>query len=148
MIDLGALTLAVFNRIAVDPEGEPVRLALGAGAASVLTAEDLRARVVPGVDLPARPLLALRRGAAPVTDRAIVTRPVYTWYALGDEAAGYGAIESLPALVARAYQPYLAVAGTWPADVEVSAGGHERDVTLGGGGGMLLIRIEVAIGAI
>lgn len=144
MIDLSALTTAVYDRLASDTQGADVRGALGAGAASVLMAEDLRVEGLTVDALPARPIVALRRGAVPTTQRAIVDVPIYTWYAYDDPDVGYGRIEALVPLIGAAYQELLTPSGVGVGDIEVSAGAQARQTAPA----LLLCPITVVIGAI
>lgn len=140
MIDLAALGDAVFARAAIDAAGAGLRAVLGSEA-SVLPAEAIWDRVDTGErQLPALPLLALRRGAAPRGDRVNVL-PRFTWYALGDPAVGFGALDALAAPLGALYAAWYAL-GVY--SVEVSAGGHRRDRTLG----LLLVEYELDIGSI
>lgn len=142
MINLAALSDAVYARVASDAAGADLRARLGAGAASVLSAEELRLRTDAGTQrLPALPLLALRRGAAPTIERGLATLPRYTWYALGDPAVGYGALDALAAPIGALYADWLAL-GVY--SVEIAAGPHDRDRTLG----LLLVTYELDIGSI
>ncbi len=144
MVDLAALTAAVYARLKSDSAGDDARTLLGAGADSVLLAEDLRVEGLTIAQLPERPLIALRRGPAP-TDGRVVSRPIYTWYCYDDPATGYGNLEQLPLAVANAYDTALMVnSGDIGRDVVVSAGAQTRDDRLG----LLLVPITVAIGAI
>jgi len=144
MIDLSALTNAVWDRLASDSAGADVRDALGDDANSILMAEDLRVEGLTIADLPARPLLALRRGAVPTTQRAIVDVPVYTWYAYDDTDVGYGRLEALIPLVAAAYGALLTASGVGVGEIEVSAGAQTRSTAPA----LLLCPITVVIGAI
>lgn len=144
MIGLPALTDAVYARLASDAAGAAVRTALGAGASSVLMAEDLRVEGLTIAALPARPIVALRRGAVPTTQRAIVDVPVYTWYAYDDVDVGYGNLEALAPLIAAAYQGGLAVAAVAVGNIEVSAGAQTRSAAPA----LLLCPITVVIGAV
>ena len=142
MIDLAALTSAVYERLKSDSAGADVRAFLPASSSAVLLAEDLRVEGLTVVDLPARPLLALRRGAAPQIDR-VVTMPLYTWYAYDDPSTGYGRLEQLPLLIAQAYESGLTIGTVGVGSIEVAAGGQTRDDRLG-----LLQLITVTIGAV
>lgn len=141
MIDLYALTAAVYARLKSESAGADVRAFLPDGAGAVLLAEDLRVEGLTVLDLPARPILALRRGAAPQLDR-VVTQPIYTWYAYDDPSVGYGRLEQLPYLIWQAYESGLIVGTTAVGAIEVGAGAQTRDERLG-----LLQLITVAIGA-
>lgn len=143
MIDLAALTEAVYQRLSTDDDGAVVRDLLGAGAASVLLAEDLRVEGLTVAQLPARPLVALRRNAAPQIDR-VITRPIYTLYAYADPSEGYGAIEQIPLAVQLAFESGLAIGTVGVGDIEVAAGGQLRDNTLQ----LLFIPISITIGGI
>jgi hypothetical protein len=145
VIDLYALTDAVFERLKSDAEGAAVRTALGDGATSVLLVEDLRLEAQLGAQQhPARPMLALRRGAAPTVDR-VINRPTYTWFLYDDIPVGYGRIEALIPLVAAAYaEGLLSVPTVGVDDITVSALAQTRDDRLK----YLLCPISVVIGAI
>ena len=141
MIDLAALSQAVFARVATDAAGADVRALLGDGASSVLSAEDLRLRADAGtLQAAALPLLTLRRGAAPQSDRT-AAQPVYTWYAYGDPSLGYGALDALARPLWLAYRDWY---GLGVYGCELSAGAHSRDAALG----LLLVSYELDIGSI
>ena len=55
-----AISRIVMERLTIDPAGAPVRVQLGAGAASVIHADELSRGLQA---LPARPLIAYRAGA-------------------------------------------------------------------------------------
>jgi hypothetical protein len=144
VIDLFSLLTAVYARLYADAQGAAVRALLGAGADSVLVAEDLRIEGLTVLSLPARPLVALRRGAVPIDGR-VVNRPVYTWYVYDDPSAGYGRIEALLQPLAQVYEGTpLFVSTVAVGDVEVSAGAQLRDDALK----LLLCPVTVIIGAI
>lgn len=143
MIDLYALSTAIYNRLAADAAGAAVRAALGAGAQSVLMAEDLRVEGLTVLALPTRPLIALRRGAVPQSGR-VVSLPVYVWYCYDDPAVGYGRLETLPLLIASAYTTPLVVGTVAVGAIEVSAGAQTRDAALK----LLLCSVTVAVGAV
>lgn len=142
MIDLAALTEAVYQRPKSDAAGLALRTWLPGGAAAILLAEDLRVEGLTITDLPPRPLLALRRGVAPQFDR-VITRPLYTWYCYDDPHVGYGRLEQLPLLVWQAYESELVVPTVGAFDIEVAAGAQTRDARLG-----LTQLITVAVGAV
>jgi hypothetical protein len=102
MIDLAALDTAVFDRLASDAAGADVRAVLGSLDRSVITAEELRQYEGQVTRLPAVPLLALRRGPAPISDR-VLWLPSYNWYAYDDETVTVARLRALPALIAAAY---------------------------------------------
>lgn len=143
MIDLAALTEAVYQRLASDSAGAAVRSFLPAGASAIFpNVEDLRVEGLTVQTLPTRPIIAPRRGAAPQLDR-VVTAPIYTWYCYDDPSVGYGRLEQLPALIAAAYESGLTVDNVAVGAIEVAAGAQTRDTTLG-----LLQLVTVAIGAV
>lgn len=144
MIDLAALTSAVYDRLHSDDAGAAVRAALGAGAASVLMAEDLRIEGLAVRALPARPIVALRRGAMPTTQRAIVDVPVYTWHAYDDPDIGYGRLEALLPLIAAAYQDVPTPATVGVGEIAVSAGAQTRSSAPA----LLLCPVTLVIGAV
>jgi hypothetical protein len=144
MIDLAAITIAVFERLRTDAAGAAVRAALGAGADSVLHAEDLRVEGLGVRALPARPLVALRRGVAPQSQR-VVYQPIYTWYCYDDPAIGYGRIEALPLLIAQAFATRLIVPASAVGAQDTGAiGAQLRDDRLK----LLVITAPVVIGAV
>lgn len=145
MIDLYALTDAVYARLKSDAEGASVRNALPAGAAAVLLAEDIRLEELNGAQQhPQRPLLALRRGAVPTIDR-VINRPVYTWFVYDDIAVGYGRIEQLVPLIAAAYaEGSIDISTVGVDDITVSAGAQTRSTRPD----YLLCPVAVVIGAI
>lgn len=148
MIDLSALDLAVFARLASDADGAAVRAQLtawGASAASIVMASDLPLRTVVEADrgaLPARPILALRAGPAPRFER-IVIRPGYTWLAIDDPSYGEGRLRALALLIAQAYESGLTVARDAIPEVEVSAGAVVTDPRLG-----QVLPIALAVGGV
>ena len=102
MIDLAALTDAVYERLNSDAAGLALRTFLPAGAAAIFAnVEELREEGLGVVELPERPLIALRRGPSPQLDR-VITAPLYTWYCYDDPSVGYGRLERLPKLIADA----------------------------------------------
>jgi hypothetical protein len=143
MIDLAALTDAVYERLHSDAAGLALRNWLPAGASAILLAEDLRVEGLTIAALPERPLLALRRGAAPQIDR-VITQPIYTWYGCDDPHVGYGRLEQLPLLIWQAYESGLVVGTVAVGSIEVAAGAQTRDDKLG----MLLQLITVTVGAV
>lgn len=142
MIDLAALTEAVYQRLKSESAGAALRAFLPAEAAAILLAEDVRQEGLTVATLPARPILALRRGAAPQLDR-VITAPIYTWYCYDDPSVGYGRLEQLPKLIADAYESGLSVGTVGVGSIEVAAGAQTRDDRLG-----LLQMITVTIGAV
>lgn len=128
MIDLPALTAVVFNRLAFDAAGSPVRAALGAGATSILHAAQLRRET-----LPARPFVALRRFAVPIRDR-IIWLPRYNWYVYDDSAYEYTRIEALLPLIGTAYDyasaPLFLASGGAISDVAIDFGEQTTDQAL------------------
>lgn len=142
MIDLASLTEAVYQRLKSDSAGADVRSFLPAGADAVLLAEDVRVEGLTVLTLPARPLLALRRGSTPQIDR-VITAPLYTWYGYDDPSVGYGRLEQLPYLIWQAYESGLTIGAVAVGSIEVAAGAQTRDDRLG-----LLQLITVAIGAV
>ena len=142
MIDLAALTEAVFQRLKSESAGADVRSFLPAGADAVLLAEDVRVEGLTVQTLPARPIVALRRGATPQLDR-VITMPLYTWYCYDDPSVGYGRLEQLPYLIWQAYESGLALSTVAVGSIDVAAGAQTRDDRLG-----LLQLVTVAIGAV
>lgn len=144
MIDLAAITSAVYARLQSDAAGAAVRAALGAGGLSVVHAEDLRVEGQGGPALPARPLVALRRGPAPQS-QGVVYSPLYTWYCYDDIGQGYGRIEGLPLLIAQAFAARLIVDTTAVGAQDLgSVGAQLRDERLG----LLVVPIQLIIGAV
>lgn len=139
MIDLADLTEAEYQCVATFA---PLISFLPAGASAVMLAEDLRVEGLTVLDLPERPILALRRGAAPQLDR-VVTMPIYTWYGYDDPSVGYGRLEQLPYLLWQAHESGLLVGTVAVGAIEVGAGAQTRDDRLG-----LLQLITVTIGAV
>lgn len=105
MVDLQSYTALVFGRLKSDSAGAAVRAALGAGAASVIHAEELKKySTTNGTPAPARPLLAFRSG--PVAGSSYDMRvPLYTWWIYDDTEQGYWRINALQVLIERAYYP-------------------------------------------
>jgi hypothetical protein len=143
MIDVVALDSAVFARLATDSAGQGVRDLLPGGGAAVMMIEDMRVEGLTVRALPARPLLALRRGAMPLIGR-IINRPVFTWYCYGDPSAGYAPLEALLKPMADCYASGLTVATVAIGEIEVGAGAQTRDDKLQ----LLLQTITVAVGAV
>lgn len=143
MIDLPALNQAVWDRLHSDAAGAPVRAALGANSDSILMAEQLREEGLRVQSLPVRPLMALRRGATPTVARVVFV-PVYTWFLYDDPDVGYGRIELLIPLIARAYTPLLSAATVGAGHIEVSAGAQTRSQSPA----LLLCPITLVVGAV
>jgi len=143
VIDLAALTEAIYQRLKSDAAGQGVRDLLPGGSAAIMLAEDLRREGLTVAQLPERPIGALRRGATPQLAR-VVTAPLYTWYFYDDPSVGYGRLEQLPLAVAEAYESGLTVGTVAVGAVEVAAGPQTRDDTLK----LLLHVVTVAIGAV
>lgn len=140
MIDLAALTEAVYQRLATNAA---LLAFLPGGAAAIFAhVEDLRVEGLTVQTLPARPLLALRRGPSPQPDR-VVSAPLYTWYCYDDPSVGYGRLEQLPKLIADAYESGLTIGTVAVGAIEVAASAQTRDTRLG-----LLQLVTVAIGAV
>lgn len=110
-VDVQAFTSQAFERLkssaATDAAGVAigplVRAALGAGADSIIHAEELKQY---GEDnpAPARPLLAFRSG--PIAGQSYDMRPLlFTWWVYDDPGEGYYAINGLLTLIERAYPP-------------------------------------------
>lgn len=143
MIDLAALTQAVYARLATDSAGAALRAWLPSGASAVFAnVEDLRVEGLTVQALPEPPLLALRRGPAVQLER-VITQPLYQWYCYDDPSVGYGRLEQLPALIWQAYESGLSVGTVGVGSIEVSAGAQSRDSRLG-----LLQIVTVAVGAV
>ena len=145
MIDIAAITAAIYARPAADAAGAAVRALLGDGAASVLHAEDLRVEGLHIAQLPARPLLALRRGAAPQADR-VIWRPTFTWFIYDDIAQGYARTERVLAALGLAYYAApVEAAGVRIGEVEAaSLGAQLREAPLG----LLYEALTLAVGAV
>ena len=142
MIDVAALTNAVFASLEGDIAGNAVRALLGDGAASVLTADRLSEHEFARDLLPAVPLIAMRR--EPITRRdRIEVGTVYTLYCYDDPAIGYGRLEALIQPIAGAFASGIAD-GANLVEVEVQAGRQDRDSKLG----LLLQIVEVVISAV
>lgn len=142
MIDLAALTEAVFQRLKSDTAGAAVRSFLPSGSDAILLAEDVRVEGLTVQALPARPILALRRGAAPQLAQ-VITQPIYTWYAYDDPSVGYGRLEQLPLLLRQAYESGLTIGTVAVENIVIGAGAQTRDERLG-----LLQLITVTISAV
>lgn len=143
MIDLAALTDAVYERLHSDSAGADVRAFLPAQAGAIILAQDVRNEALTIQTLPSRPIIALRRGTAPQPDR-VVTQPIYTWYCYDDPAAGYGRLEQLPQLIWQAYESGLTIPTVGAFHVEISAGAQTRDDTLK----LLLQLVTVVVSAV
>lgn len=143
MIDLAALTSAVYERLHSDSAGADVRAFVPAGAAAIILAQDVRMSALTVLPLPARPLLALRRGVAPQVQR-VVTAPLYTWYCYDDPAIGYGRLEQLPQLIWQAYESKLSIPTVGAFTIEVAAGAQTQDDRLH----LLLQLVTVVVSAI
>lgn len=96
-IDVQGLTATVFNRLASDSAGAPVRALLTAGAGGVIPARQLDQ-----ITLPPGLFVALRRQS--------VTGPpggpheaAYVWHVFDDDAQGYYRINGLLLPLAQAY---------------------------------------------
>lgn len=98
-LNLGMLTAAVFDRATTDPLGDALRALLGAGVDSIIGADELRTD-----DLPTLPVIALRRGPAPTTERALRVA-LYTWYAFDDPLEAGWRIDSIITELMRLYDP-------------------------------------------
>lgn len=98
-LNLALLTKLVLERATLDDLGTELRSLLGAGAASIIAADELRSD-----DLPPMPIIALRRGPAPTSERALRV-PLYTWYAFDDVLEGGWRIDGLLTALIRLYDP-------------------------------------------
>lgn len=143
MIDVPAITLAVWRRLAVDVDGAAVRALLGDAANSVMMAQDLRLEVLRARALPARPLVALRRATTPTVERVVVM-PTFIWYTYDDTANGYGRLDALPLAFADAFRSPMRVPSVGVGSVDVGTGEHLYDGILG----LLMCPITVTIGAV
>lgn len=99
-VDLQLRTKQVFDQLASAAAGAAVRAALGAGAASIIHAEQLNKET-----LPARPLLALRGGAMP-GQSGDIRIPTWRWWIYDEPAQGYYRINGLVPLIEQAYPFY------------------------------------------
>lgn len=95
-----AIAQAVVNRIATDAEGEAVRDLLSAGAAGVITVDQLEAGAD---DLPERPIVAL----ATLPARTDGGRDLHTfrWWVYDDPDQNTARIDLILAQLPRAYDP-------------------------------------------
>ncbi len=109
--DINNLTAAIYNRLKTDSAGSSVRSALGNGATSVIHAKEL------SKPLPALPLVALRPGAIPTSER-ILQQPSFKWFVYDDPAKGYYAINAIVKLIATAYSTAITATGCSIALVE------------------------------
>lgn len=143
MIDYATITELIYQRLRSHAAGASVRAALGDASNSVVLAADIRrSEQQSTVQLPAVPFLALRYGPAGSGDQ-VVWQPVYTWFCYDSPAIGYGRLLTLPALIASAYRPELAlVAGE--DTIEISMAAPSPDMVLG----LLVLPVVVAISAI
>ncbi len=99
-VDLQQRTTQIFDQLAVAAAGAAVRAALGAGAASVVHAEQLKQP-----PLPATPFLALRGGAMP-GQSGDMRIPVWRWWIYDDPQQGHYRINGIAPLVEQAYPFY------------------------------------------
>jgi hypothetical protein len=143
LIDLAALTSAVYERLHSGSAGADVRTFLPAGADAILLAQDVRNEALTIQTLPNRPIIALRRGTAPQPDR-VVTAPIYTWYCYDDPSVGYGRLEQLPFLIGQAYESGLEIPTVGAFTVLVAAGAQTQDDKLH----LLLQLVTVVVSAV
>lgn len=142
MIDVMALSTAIWNRLTVDLAGLPVRSRLGADVASIVTADRVSEHEYAKRELPGRPLIAVRREPIAPRDR-MEYGTVYTLYCYDDPAVGYGRLEALIQPIALAFAGGIAD-GANLVEVEVQAGRQDRDDTLG----LLLQIVDLVISAV
>lgn len=127
-LDVAGLTADVFNRLALDDAGEPVRLELGAGELGVLAAHQLE-QLPP----PAGPFIALRRYpiAAPPGGPIVAT---FLWYIYDDPGQGYARINALLRPLALAYDQSVSPLPRAHAAIsaaDLAAGEERHDSALG-----------------
>lgn len=127
-IDLQALRAIVYGRLKTDAEGASVRAALGDGADSIISAEELKR-----TPLPATPFIALRRGPMPIVSE-VVYAPIFTWWVYDDAQQDYWRIDSVLTLIGKAYAARLLDSPPGGAInvVDGSIGPHTSDDKLGG----------------
>ena len=131
MVDLAALTGAIFAQLATASAGSAVRAQLGAGAAGVIMIEDLRRYEGKNRQLlPTPPLIALRPGPAPISDR-VLWLPFYTWLLADDPSIGGDRLRTLAPLIAAAYEDEIIIPTVGLVGCEVSAGQPYDDRALG-----------------
>lgn len=92
------IAAATFARLKTDPAGAALRALLGAGAASVITADALK---VGAELLPARPLVALRVGPVPTLGH--VDGHAYSLWIYDDPDQGTARIDQIAAAVPLAF---------------------------------------------
>lgn len=143
MIDIQTINMALWQRLTVDASGSALRAALGAGASSIVMADDIRIEGLMVRTLPARPFVAFRRGPAPTIAR-VVRRPIYHMHCYDDPAVGYGRLDTLPALLESAFGDLVRPAAGAIGECELSTGPHARDAILD----MLVVVVSITVGAI
>lgn len=127
-LSLPAVTALVVGRLETDVEGQAVRARLGAGAGSIIRAEDLGR-----IEVPARPLLAYRRNPVPTLER-VVRILTLTWWIYDDREQGHWRIDDLLGEIPLAYEARRLdqQSGGVIGDVAVGDAGEQRfDATLG-----------------
>lgn len=131
MIDLNAIATLLFNRLALDAAGSAVRAQLGAGANGLIHAQDL-AGYSADRPLPARTLLALRRGRVPTSEH-IIRLPSWTWWIYDDPGQGYYRINQLIPLLEQAYTaaPVQLASGNVLGALQFDIGDETSDPALG-----------------
>ncbi len=100
-VDIQTVTSQIWARLAsdLDARAAAVRAALGAGAASIIHAEQLVQE-----PRPARPFLAFRGGS--LTGESLQMRPFSCrWFLYDDPGQGYWRINGLAPLIEVAYTP-------------------------------------------
>jgi hypothetical protein len=95
-IDLQELKAVVFDRMAVDAPGAPIRAMLPAGAAGIVDS------LILATNRPAVPFLAIRRGPFITVERSIGSATFY-WVIYDDPDNSYVDSNEMIKLIARAY---------------------------------------------
>lgn len=121
-VDIQLVTSQFWSRLVSDAAGASVRAALGAGATSIIHADQLAVE-----PRPARPLLALRGGS--LTGQSSQMRPLtWRWWIYDDPGQMYWRINGLVPLIEQAY-PRLCIPH---GEITVGIVSDERpDTTLG-----------------
>jgi hypothetical protein len=131
MINYAALTATIYKRLKLDPEGAAVRAMLGSGADSIITARQLSRS-----NLPARPLLALKRQPSGSATGGALTPIAYRWYIYDDPADSDRRIEQLISAIGSAYPtrgssaPALSLPGHQIGTIEILPGPQAIDAPL------------------